>query len=210
MTPTDNADKRRKRKSDGTETPNAPADRAGGNAPGERPKTSRTKKSDEAPVEALSRKALAEALLDVSSVYLPGEDAGCVPAYETCDTIRRKIRDALRKDGLTQAGLCRALARATPTLEKPPSWEQLARFLGQKGPLGGNTSSVFYASYVLFEKLRIRDKKPKSRFRQEMEVIHEDEGVDIEHNMNTESFVVLASHQVGVDKYGHVQVMSRF
>ncbi|KAK7748744.1 hypothetical protein SLS53_000767 [Cytospora paraplurivora] len=210
VTPADNNANKKKRKSDSTETSNAPADKAGDNAPAKKPKTSRSEKSDEAPVKAPSKKVLAEALLDVSSVYLPGEDAGRVPVYETCDSIRRKIRDILKKDGLTQAGFCRALAQATPTLEKPPQTSQLARFLGYKGPLSGNTSSVFYASYVLFEKLRIRDRKPKSKFRQEMEEIHGDKGVNIEHNMNTQGFTVHVTEEVGVDKYGHVQFMKKF
>ncbi|ROW13161.1 hypothetical protein VPNG_04890 [Cytospora leucostoma] len=210
VTPADNNANKKKRKSDSKETSNAPADKAGETAPAKKPKTSRAKKSDEAPAKAPSKKALAEALLDVSSAHLPGEDAGCVPVYETCDTIRRKIRDMLEKDGLTQAGYCRALAQATPTLERPPQASQLARFLGCKGPLSGNTSSVFYASYVLFEKLRIRDRKPKSKFRQEMEEVHGDEGVDLKHNMNTQGFTLHVTEDVVVDKYGHVQIVKKF
>lgn len=103
--------------------------------------------------------------MDISSVQVDGEDDFSLPVYETCDTMRRKIRDVLKKDGLIQAGFCSAMAQAATT-DKPPQPAQLARFLSQKGPLSGNTSVVFYASYVLLEKMRIRDLKPRSKFRQ--------------------------------------------
>lgn len=73
------------------------------------------------PRPAAARRALkaqAEALLDVSSVRLEDDDP--IPVYETCDTIRRKIRDILKKDGVTQAGYCRALAQATKTSTSRP------------------------------------------------------------------------------------------
>ena len=37
----------------------------------------------------------------------------------------------------------------------------VAGFMRKKGPAAGNTSMAFYASYVFFEKMRIRDGKPK-------------------------------------------------
>lgn len=43
--------------------------------------------------------------------------------------------------------------------------------MGYKGPDTGNTSCVFYAAYVFFEKLRIVESKPKSKHREEMESI---------------------------------------
>ena len=36
-------------------------------------------------------------------------------------------------------------------------------FLGRRGAGAGNTSSVYYGSYVFFEKVRIRDGKAKRR-----------------------------------------------
>jgi hypothetical protein len=47
----------------------------------------------------------------------------------------------------------------------------LNEFLGKKGLNLGNLSSIFYTSYVFFEKMRIRDSKPKTAFREEMEGI---------------------------------------
>ncbi|KUI55894.1 hypothetical protein VP1G_03335 [Cytospora mali] len=197
----------KKRKSDSTDGTNAPAPgQENGSAPAKKPRTSRKKTNDEAPTKASSKKAQAEALFDVSSVHLDDEDPGPVPVYETCDTIRRKIRDVLKKDGVTQAGFCRALAQACEDLEVPPQPGQLSRFLANKGPLSGNTNVVFYSSYVLFEKMRIRDRKPKSKFRQEMEALHPGEGVDIEHNMNTQRFLLHATERASIDKYGKLHI----
>jgi hypothetical protein len=47
----------------------------------------------------------------------------------------------------------------------------LNKFLDKKGPNLGNLSSIFYASYVFFEKIRIRDSKPKTAFKEEIEGI---------------------------------------
>ncbi|ROV99433.1 hypothetical protein VMCG_06430 [Cytospora schulzeri] len=202
-----NKNNNKKRKSDGTDNSKGPG-QDNGSSKAKKPRTSRTKKSSDesSNTKASSKKAQAEALLDVSSVHLEGEDIDRVPVYETCDTIRRKIRDVLKKDGVTQAGYCRALARATTALDRPPQAVQLTRFLNNTGPLGGNTNSVFYASYVLFEKMRIRDGKPKSRFRQEMEEKHGEEGVDIENNMNTQCFTLHVTERASFDKYGKFHV----
>ena len=42
------------------------------------------------------------------------------------------------------------------------------------------TSILFYASYVYFEKLRVKQRKPKSKHREEMEHIWGEDGFDIE------------------------------
>jgi hypothetical protein len=47
----------------------------------------------------------------------------------------------------------------------------LNEFLGKKGPNLGNISSIFYTSYVFFEKIRIRDSKPKTAFKEEIKDI---------------------------------------
>jgi hypothetical protein len=49
-------------------------------------------------------------------------------------------------------------------------------FLKKKGPLDGSSSRCFYSAYVFFEKLRIKQGKPKSKFREEMEGIWVVEG----------------------------------
>lgn len=192
----------KKRKSGGTFSSDTP-DKDSGSGTAKKPRTSRPKKSDEGATKSSTKKAQAETLLDVSSINLDGEETESVPVYETCDTIRRKVRDILKKDGVTQAGFCRSLAQVT---NKPPQPTQLTRFMNSHGPLGGNTNIVFYASYVLFEKMRIRDGKPKSKFRQEVEEVHGEKGVDIEHNMNTQYITLHVTETMSFGKYEKLRI----
>ncbi|KAM7194413.1 hypothetical protein V8F20_007939 [Naviculisporaceae sp. PSN 640] len=100
-----------------------------------------------------------------------------LPVFDTCDTIRRKIRALLRpsanKPVITQAAFLRAISKATygPDTTKTITPATRSAFLKKKGPLEGNTSMVYYASYVFFEKLRIKQGKPKSDDREIMEDI---------------------------------------
>lgn len=105
---------------------------------------------------------------DISSISLPGEESNDVQVYETCDDIRKNINAHLVKPGITQASFCRELTAQLHTGTKIQS-KQLADFRNKKGRRMGNTSSVFYAAYVYLEKIRLAEKKPKSKHREEME-----------------------------------------
>jgi hypothetical protein len=80
-----------------------------------------------------------------------------------------------------------------------------------KGPNSGNLSSVFYASYVFFEKIRIRDGKPKTAFREKMEDIwdgvldwrHHKPGFDRKTRHNTR-YLCGPGYVPVIDKYGRV------
>lgn len=87
-----------------------------------------------------------------------------MPVYDMCDTVRRRIRAALRRDGVTQAAFLRAIA-ATYSDGRKIQNKQLNDFLSKKGPLSGNRSCIYYAAYVFFEKVRIRDSKEKDKDR---------------------------------------------
>ncbi|KAF1990250.1 hypothetical protein K402DRAFT_460362 [Aulographum hederae CBS 113979] len=122
---------------------------------------------------------------DVSGITLPGEENDEVEVYETCDEIRKKINAHLRKPGVTQAGFCRTLQEQYHRSDKGMQPRQLKTFLGYKGAIKGNTSSVFYAAYVYFEKLRIKEGKKKSKHREEMEERWQEKGgfdLDTPHN----------------------------
>ncbi|KAI1480984.1 hypothetical protein F4774DRAFT_424569 [Daldinia eschscholtzii] len=138
--------------------------------------------------------------LDVGDIKLDGEDTESVPVYDTCDEIRKKIRAFLRKPDVTQSAFCRAIGESFPE-PKPIRPRQLNMFLDKKGSMAGNTSPVFYGAYVFFEKLRIKEGKPKSEMRQEMEKIHP-KGV------NTASpetrFLCKGNSRPYHDKYGRV------
>ena len=150
-------------------------------------------------------KAAAASLLDVSSIVNLKPDEP-TPVYDTCDTIRRKIRAMLAKDGVTQADFLRAIVTAAygHNSTKKIQASSLYSFLKQKGPLAGNTSGVYYAAYVFFEKLRVKQGKPKSKDREIMEEIHPG-GLDTKVQSGKISYVVGAGSKVWTDKFGRVR-----
>lgn len=118
------------------------------------------------------RGAASSAAVDLSDIELGGEENDAVPVYDTCDEIRRKISAHLKKPGVTQAQLCRdiyAQLKGPCRPKNPFQNSQLSSFRGMKGPLANSKSSVYYGAYVFFEKLRIKEGKPKSKHRKEME-----------------------------------------
>lgn len=154
---------------------------------------------------ATSKKAKKEAeqKFDVSGIHLDGEEDVEVEIYDTCDVVRRKIRAHLRDPAVTQAGFLRDIAKTYPaSMNKKIAAKSLNDFLSKSGANVGNTSSVFYAAYVFFEKLRIRDGKPKTKFREEMEDIWEARGgFDTETPWHAPVICHVDSHPY-IDEYG--------
>lgn len=149
---------------------------------------------------------------DVSGVHLEGEEEGEVPVYATCDVVRKKIREYLTNPSVTQAGFCREISK-TYTDGKKVTGATLSAFLGKKGPTAGNTSGAFYASYVFFEKIRIRDGKNKTQFREEMEDIYDgcqpygnpNPGMDLKTLASNQRYIVSRDVRPYEDKYGQVR-----
>lgn len=171
------------------------------------------RKTTTAKETATDTKKSAEALLDVSSITLPEEaDGRLVPVYETCDSIRRQIRAILKKPGVTQVAFCRALGRCGTAEEGigcSPLPKQLARFMEKQGIMKGNMDAVFYPSYLLFEKMRLRDGKGKSKFRREMEEKHAKKGgVDVLRSCDV-PFAVKGKNRVGIDRWGALFMIHR-
>ncbi|TVY85856.1 hypothetical protein LAWI1_G008475 [Lachnellula willkommii] len=150
---------------------------------------------------------------DVSGIELEGEAEGEVEVYDTCDETRKKIRAHLASPSVTQAGFLREISKTYRDGRKISS-STLNTFMGKKGPLMGNTSPVFYASYVYFEKLRIRDGKPKSEFRLDMEEIYDGlmpfsggPGVNVKDRHDGTYIVPHSVKDLYYDKYGRVHTM---
>ncbi|KAI0120782.1 hypothetical protein F4776DRAFT_665409 [Hypoxylon sp. NC0597] len=139
--------------------------------------------------------------LDVGDTKLDGEETQEVPVYDTCDEVRKKIRAFLRKPDVSQAAFCRAISKSLPDERKIQS-RQLNAFLSKKGPMEGNTSYAFYGAYVFFEKLRIKEGKPKSKMRLEMEKIHPN-GVNTSEVENY--FTCFGNERPYHDQYGRVR-----
>ncbi len=72
----------------------------------------------------------------------------------------------------------------------------------------GASSPIFYGSYVYFEKLRVKQGKPKSKKRQEMEKIWAPKGLDTKHDMKQPMFMK-GDEMIFTDKYGHVEIHGR-
>lgn len=109
-------------------------------------------------------------LIDVSAVYLDGEEDECVPVYATAADIRRQLTALIAMPGVTQAGICRSISAYSGT---PVTAAQLSSFRakGKKGgaSVHGADSPAFYAAYVYFEKLRVLQGGKKSKHRLDME-----------------------------------------
>lgn len=132
---------------------------------------------------------------DVSSIKLDGEDTTSVQVYDSCDEVRRKIREYLALPSVTQAGFLREIGRSYPIEGgKKIQSKVLNDFLGKRGKYIGNTTAVYYGSYVFFEKLRIRDGQEKSKHRTEMEREWTDEGgIDTKHRDNGKAYYLKGS-----------------
>lgn len=145
---------------------------------------------------------------DLNSIHLPGEETDSVPVFETCDVIRRKITAHLKTPGMTQAQFCRDLhAQLKMPGCKSIQSKMLNDFRGKKGAVAGCTSSVYYAAYVYFEKLRIAEGKPKSKHRLEMEKIYP-QGAERERD-GRHGYWARADETIVQDEYGRVSVLRR-
>ena len=110
---------------------------------------------------------------DVADIHLPGEEEEEVPVYDTCDDIRRKITEHLK--GTTQAAFTRDLTGML--LYSKVTTAHMTRFMKMKGPKAGGHSPLFYAAYVFFEKLRIKQgKKKRTVKRENLEGVWETKG----------------------------------
>ncbi|KAK4216951.1 hypothetical protein QBC37DRAFT_278237, partial [Rhypophila decipiens] len=150
--------------------------------------------------------AAASGAVDISDVHLEGEETDSVPVYDTCDEVRRKINAHLKKPGVTQAQFGRdVLAQLHANKPSQIQGTQIARFRGMHGANIGAKHLVFYGAYVFFEKIRIKEGKPKSAKRLEMEKLWGPEGFDRDHDHRTGYFVHESEH-ITSDQYGKVHI----
>lgn len=147
----------------------------------------------------------AAAKYDVSMIRLHGEEDSSVPVYDTCDTMRSKIRAHLRRPEVTQASSVRDLLRMYPDGESPRGLTaaSVPGFLRKRGPCKGAGMELFYDAYVFFEKLRIKENKPKSSFREDMEFLWPG-GFELMDPVNR-GYIVRAGRDLYMDEYGRVR-----
>ncbi|KAI2632728.1 hypothetical protein GGS21DRAFT_139177 [Xylaria nigripes] len=142
-------------------------------------------------------------LPDITDIHLDGEETDEIPIYDSCDEIRKKINQHLNMPGVTQAQFCRDIYSQ---MKKPKckaiQSKQLADFRALKGSRAGAKSSVFYAAYVYFEKIRIVQNKPKSAHRESMEERWAGEGGYSRTEDHRTSYLCSAGRSLYVDQYG--------
>lgn len=130
---------------------------------------------------------------------------GNVPVFDTCDVVRRKIRNFLKKPAMSKAAFLRAVSE---NVTDCPTFQvgQLSRFLAMKGPRRGNTCGVYYTAYVFFEQLRLQHGKSKSADRVKMEELYPC-GMDISRIRNR----VWAPRDADVliDKFGVIEIRTK-
>ncbi|TGO25296.1 hypothetical protein BPAE_0083g00290 [Botrytis paeoniae] len=177
--------------------------------------SSGTKRAPGGEVEGLPKKKkrniLNEKIMeDIAIIALDDdedEEYGAIEVYDTCDSLREKIREYLDQTSVSQAAFCRALSKSLGDQKVTPA--QLRSFMSKNGPKSGNTSLAFYAGYCFMEKVRLFEKKEKSEFRLEMEDIWDgtqpitcgNPGFDIWTPEN-QCYVVSATSTLGIDDYG--------
>lgn len=151
-----------------------------------------------------------ETTADIADIKLDGEDTKSVPVYDSCDEIRKKIRAYLAEPGVTNASFLREIVK-TYGDGRTIQGKVLNDFLGKRGATAGNSSSVYYSSYVFFEKLRLKNKKEKSKHRLEMERIYAEEGgVDIKHRSDLNFVTCRQGETPYEDQYGKLHIAGRF
>lgn len=136
---------------------------------------------------------------------LDGEGTGSVRVYDTCDVIRTKINSHLRKTGLTKVAFAKELSKCQAPGQPDINGGGITKFQTKKGSLAGNSNRVFYASYVFFEELRVKEGKAKSKKRTEMEEVHGTKGVMTYRPIKTMHFKMIRGDSVYVDKYAKLR-----
>lgn len=134
---------------------------------------------------------------------LDGESDGSVKVYDTCNDVRTKIDAHLKKHKLTKVAFAKEISKCQAYGETPVSADQVTTFQRKNGPLAGNSTKAFYACYVYFEKLRIKEGKAKSKKREEMERVHGNRGVMTDRAIESIHWKVPGGRKVFIDKYGH-------
>ncbi|KAE9039472.1 hypothetical protein PR003_g2182 [Phytophthora rubi] len=95
-----------------------------------------------------------ELLRRIEEVELPDVDEeGCVPVYDDCDEIRRKIDEFLREGLVTKAAFLRAMGNVNSN--------SMRRFMSLRRGAGA-ANEVYRKAYAFFEKKRIVDGEEKT------------------------------------------------
>ncbi|EGZ18979.1 hypothetical protein PHYSODRAFT_499398 [Phytophthora sojae] len=119
-----------------------------------KPKEKKRKTAGEREEKAKKARDGKELLRRVEDVELPDVDEeGCVPVYDDCDEIRRKIDEFLVEGMVTKAAFLRALGNVNSN--------SMRRFMSLNRGAGA-ANEVYRKAYAFFEKKRILDGEEKT------------------------------------------------
>ena len=138
----------------------------------------------------------------LKGIKIDGEEDGEAEVYDTCDEVRRKIKKHLEDTGTTQAQLVRDCQALMPEDYPKITARQFAAFRDKHGPLNGSTSPVFYAGYVFFEKLRVKEGKKKTKSREKTEDAWRGKGGVSRDREGTSPLWVVKGEHVHIDQQG--------
>ena len=142
----------------------------------------------------------------LKGMKIAGEETGNGEVYDTCDEVRRKIKKHLDDTKMTQAQFLRDFQALMPDDFPKMTARQFGTFRNKKGPLVGNTSPIFYAGYVFFEKLRIKERKKKTKGREKMEETWKSKGGVDRENENGGRLLLMKGEHAHVDRQGVVHI----
>ncbi|KAK4503215.1 hypothetical protein PRZ48_006643 [Zasmidium cellare] len=142
----------------------------------------------------------------LSSIHLEGEETEAVPIYQTADDIRRQIRAYLDKTNMAKAAFARELSNYVSVSSDKVTVRHLDSLLKMKGPRGGAHNPAFYAAYVFFEKIRLRDGKKKGVKREKMEEVWSKKGGMPRKGSHNLFLTMLSTERSCINEYGCVQI----
>ncbi|KAF2165362.1 hypothetical protein M409DRAFT_55774 [Zasmidium cellare ATCC 36951] len=142
----------------------------------------------------------------LASIRPEGEETESVPIYATANDVRRDIKAHLSKTNMAKATFVRELSHFVSVSTDKVTTRHLDSLLKMKGPRGGAHSPAFYAAYVFFEKMRVRDGKKKGVKREKMEEVWAKKGGMQREGSHNLYLTMLSTERSCIDQYGCVQI----
>jgi hypothetical protein len=172
-----------------SKTKKAKTEKDAASAPDKKPESTSTKgpKAKKAQTEDKNK-------YNVSDISLDGEENGCVPVFDTCADIRRKISAHERKGVTTKKAMLEAFNASA---------QQYKTFMKGSKSMQGAEKDIFYGAYVYFEKLRIKEEKKKSKKREDMEKVWGRNGVPREQN---DRLLLMKGEHAFWNQYGQLEI----
>ncbi|KAK5174561.1 uncharacterized protein LTR77_001642 [Saxophila tyrrhenica] len=141
---------------------------------------------------------------DLADITVEGEGDDSVPIFDTCDDVRKKIRDHLGKPGVKQTTFARDLSELVRSEQVQA--RHISKFLTFKGPRGSGHNPAFYAGYMYFEKLRTKQGEKKSAKRERLEDAWKADGGFPREGTHNKRLLMVKGETWSYDQLGQIQI----